>query len=185
MHKYLLTLSLLCSNFLLSQSSPYQCAEIKSPAERLACYDNLFARPDKQINIKKPIIKPNNNPSTEKEKRLSFDQINKLKSGKQKDKSNEGTFGLSYKQLKESRAIPDEEEKKIISSITKATKQLTKKVVFRLENGHIWQSESPLPSSKIGQFKKGTNIELEVSRMGAFWMINKSNNIRIKVTRIK
>ena len=101
------------------------------------------------------------------------------------DKSNEDTFGLSYKQLKESRAIPDEEEKKIISSITKATKQLTKKVVFRLENGHIWQSESPLPSSKIGQFKKGTNIELEVSRMGAFWMINKSNNIRIKVTRIK
>ena len=99
MHKYLLTLSLLCSNFLLSQSSPYQCAEIKSPAERLACYDNLFARPDKQINIKKPIIKPNNNPSTEKEKRLSFDQINKLKSGKQKDKSNEDTFGLSYKQL--------------------------------------------------------------------------------------
>ena len=64
MHKYLLTLSLLCSNFLLSQSSPYQCAEIKSPAERLACYDNLFARPDKQINIKKPIIKPNNNPKT-------------------------------------------------------------------------------------------------------------------------
>ena len=158
MHKYLLTLSLLCSNFLLSQSSPYQCAEIKSPAERLACYDNLFARPDKQI----------------KEKRLSFDQINKLKSGKQKDKSNEDTFGLSYKQLKESRAIPDEEEEKIISSITKATKQLTKKVVFRLENGHIWQSESPLPSSKIGQFKKGTNIELEVSRMGAFWMINRS-----------
>ena len=185
MQKYLLTLSLICSNFLLSQSSPYQCAEIKSPAERLACYDNLFIRPNKQINIKQPTTKPNDKPLIGKEKRLSFDQINKLKSGKQKDISNEDTFGLSYKQLKESNVLPEEEEKKILSSITKATKQLTKKVVFRLENGHVWQSESPLPSSKIGQFKKGTNVELEVSRMGAFWMINRSNNIRIKVIRIK
>ena len=184
MQKYLLTLSLICSNFLLSQSSPYQCAEIKSPAERLACYDNLFVRPNKQNN-KKPTTKPNDKPLIGKEKRLSFDQINKLKSGKQKDTSNEDTFGLYYKQLKESKVLPEEEEKKILSSITKATKQLTKKVVFRLENGHVWQSESPLPSSKIGQFKKGTNVELEVSRMGAFWMINRSNNIRIKVIRIK
>ena len=142
-------------------------------------------RPNKQINIKKPTTKPNDKPLIGKEKRLSFDQINKLKSGKQKDISNEDTFGLSYKQLKESKVLPEEEEKKILSSITKATKQLTKKVVFRLENGHVWQSESPLPSSKIGQFKKGTNVELEVSRMGAFWMINRSNNIRIKVIRIK
>ena len=95
MQKYLLTLSLICSNFLLSQSSPYQCAEIKSPAERLACYDNLFVRPNKQINIKKPTTKPNDKPLIGKEKRLSFDQINKLKSGKQKDISNEDTFGLS------------------------------------------------------------------------------------------
>ncbi len=185
MHKYLLTLSLLCSNFLFSQSSPYQCAEIKSPAERLACYDNIFARPSKQINNKKPQIKPIEKSLPAKKNVLSFDQINKLKSGKQKDKTDEDTFGLSYSQLKKADAIPEEEEQKIVSSIAKATKQLTKKVVFRLENGHIWQSESPLPSSKIGQFKKGTKIELEISRMGAFWMINASNNIRIKVIRIK
>ena len=36
-----------------------------------------------------------------------------------------------------------------------------------------------------GQFKKGTKVELEVSRMGGFWMINRSNNIRIKVIRVK
>ena len=34
-------------------------------------------------------------------------------------------------------------------------------------------------------FKKGTKVELEVSRMGGFWMINRSNNIRIKVIRVK
>ena len=158
MHKYLLTISLLCSNFLYSQSSPYQCAEIKSPAKRLACYDNMFTRPSKQINNKKPQIK-------------------------QKDKTNEDTFGLSYSQPKKADAIPGEEQK-IVSSIIKATKQLNKKVVFRLENGHIWQSESSLHISKIGQFKKGTKIELEV-RMGAFWMINASNKNRIKVIRIE
>ena len=112
MHKYLLTLSLLCSNFLFSQSSPYQCAEIKSPAERLACYDNIFARPSKQINNKKPQIKPIEKSLPAKKNVLSFDQINKLKSGKQKDKTDEDTFGLSYSQLKKADAIPEEEETK-------------------------------------------------------------------------
>ncbi len=81
--------------------------------------------------------------------------------------------------------IPEKEETKIFTTITKATKQLTKKIVFRLENGHVWESESSVPNSKAGQFKKGTKVELEVSRMGGFWMINRSNNIRIKVIRVK
>ncbi|NCX75209.1 MAG: hypothetical protein EBW91_04875, partial [Proteobacteria bacterium] len=81
--------------------------------------------------------------------------------------------------------IPEKEEVKIFSSITKATNQITKKIVFRLENGHVWESESPLSSSKAGQFKKGTPVELEISRMGGFWMVNRSNNLRIKVIRVK
>ena len=120
----------------MAQSSPYQCADIKSSPERLACYDNFFAK--------------NKNPPTKK-----------------------------------NIPIEKKEEVKIFSSITKATKQITKKIVFSLENGHVWESESPLSSSKAGQFKKGTPVELEVSRMGGFWMVNRSNNLRIKVIRVK
>ena len=185
MHKYLLTLSLLCSNFLFSQSSPYQCAEIKSPTERLACYDNIFARPSKQINNKKPQIKPIEKSLPAKKNVLSLDQINKLKSGKQKDKTDEDTFGLSYKQLKKEKLIPEKEER-IFTSVSEATKnKLTRKILFRLENGHIWESESSLSPGKERQFREGAPIELELSRMGGFWMINASNNIRIKVIRIK
>ena len=139
---------------------------------------SFFAK-NKNLPIKK------NTPIEKKEEVLSFDKKNELKKGKQKDKSNERTFGLSFKQLRKANLIPEKEEVKIFSSITKATKQITKKIVFRLENGHVWESESPLSSSKAGQFKKGTPVELEVSRMGGFWMVNRSNNLRIKVIRVK
>jgi len=162
----------------MAQSSPYQCADIKSSPERLACYDSFFAK-NKNPHTKK------NTPIEKKEEVLSFDKKNELKKGKQKDKSNEMTFGLSFKQLRKANLIPEKEEVKIFSSITKATKQITKKIVFRLENGHVWESESPLSSSKAGQFKKGTPVELEISRMGGFWMVNRSNNLRIKVIRVK
>ena len=45
----------------------------------------------------------------------------------------------------------------------------------------MFGSLNRLPNSKAGQFKKGTKVELEVSTMGGFWMINRSNNIRIKL----
>ena len=105
----------------MAQSSPYQCADIKSSPERLACYDSFFAK-NKNLPAKK------NTPIEKKEEVLSFDKKNELKKGKQKDKSNERTFGLSFKQLRKANLIPEKEEVKIFSSITKATKQITKKL---------------------------------------------------------
>ena len=73
-------------------------------------------------------------------KKTSFDEKNKLKK-KQKDKSNEKHW-LIFKQLRMANLIPEKEETKIFTTIIKATKQLKKKIVFRLENGHVWESES-------------------------------------------
>lgn len=185
MYKHLVILSLACSNILMAQSSPVECAEIESNADRLICYDSFFIsdQPNtsdeiKPLDINQPVNRKN-------DKVISFDEKSKLKQGKQKDKSDEQKFGLSFRQLRMSNLIPDKEETRIITSITKATRQITKKIVFRLENGHVWESESSVPINKSGQFKKGTEVELEVSRMGGFWMINRSNNIRIKVNRVK
>ena len=182
MHKYLLTLSLLCSNFLLSQSSPYQCAEIKSPAERLACYDNLFARPDKQINIKKPIIKPNNNPSTEKEKRLSFDQINKLKSGKQKDKSNEAIVNNSNFGLQK---LPEDIKNNnyLLTSIVRNTKTKNNKIIFTMDNGQRWIADSSYRSRNL--FKPQTRIKIEPASISGFQMIAIEKNQKVRIKRLK
>ena len=185
MYKNLIIFSLFCSNILYAQSSPDQCADIESNADRLACYDSFFVSETESLINTKESAETNDLINKKDEEILSFDEKNKLKKGKQKDKSNEKTFGLSFKQLRMANLIPEKEETKIFTTITKATKQLTKKIVFRLENGHVWESESSVPNSKAGQFKKGTKVELEVSRMGGFWMINRSNNIRIKVIRVK
>lgn len=185
MYKYLIMFGLFCSNILFAQSSPEQCADIESNADRLACYDGFFLLETESVINTRESADINDPVNTKDEEILSFDEKNKLKKGKQKDKSNEKTFGLSFKQLRMANLIPEKEETKIFTTITKATKQLTKKIVFRLENGHVWESESSVPNSKAGQFKKGTKVELEVSRMGGFWMINRSNNIRIKVIRMK
>ena len=37
----------------MAQSSPYQCADIKSSPERLACYDSFFAK-NKNLKIRNP-----------------------------------------------------------------------------------------------------------------------------------
>ena len=85
--------------------------------------------------------------------------------------------------IKKEKLIPEKEER-IFTYVSEATKnKLTRKILFRLENGHIWESESSLSPSKERQFREGAPIELELSRMGGFWMINRSSNIRIKVIR--
>lgn len=185
MYRHFIILTFACSGILMAESSPSECAEIESNADRLICYDSFFItdqsltnKADEQLEVRDPVNKKN-------DKVLSFDEKRKLKQGKQKDKSDEKKFGLSFKQLRMSNLIPEKEETKIITSITKATRQITKKIVFRLENGHVWESESSVPINKSSQFKKGTEVELEVSRMGGFWMINRSNQIRIKVNRVK
>ena len=185
MYKHLIILTFACSSILMAQSSPSECAEIESNADRLICYDSFFISDQSHTNKVDEPIDASHSINKKNDKVLSFDEKSKLKQGKQKDKSDEKKFGLSFKQLRMSNLIPEKEDTKIITSITKATRQITKKIVFRLENGHVWESESSVPINISGQFKKGTEVELEVSRMGSFWMINRSNQIRIKVKRVK
>ena len=185
MYKHLIILTFACSSILMAQSSPSECAEIESNADRLICYDSFFISDQSHINKADESLDASHSINKKNDKVLSFDEKSKLKQGKQKDKSDEKKFGLSFKQLRMSNLIPEKEETKIITSITKATRQITKKIVFRLEIGPVWESESSVPINKSGQFKKGTEVELEVSRMGGFWMINRSNQIRIKVKRVK
>ena len=75
-----------------------------------------------------------------------------VNNGNKKNNEIESNFGLTYSQIKENNK--SEETKIIASSITKATKQITRKFTYRLMNNHIWQSVSPVPPNKISYFKK-------------------------------
>jgi hypothetical protein len=95
----------------------------------------------------------------------------------------EDNFGLSYEQIRKAEKIED--KKAIRSSIVRVTKQVSRKITFRLENGQVWKSEAALGANKAAQFKKGSNIELVKVRMGGYSMVNTKTNSRIKVKRIK
>ena len=176
MTKYLFIAALLLSNFSYANSAASKCAKIVSDKERLSCYDLVFKdtsdliteKVEKESNPIEPIGKKalNNKPKTAK-----------------KPSEAEDNFGLSYQQIKKVKQIEDSGA--IRSKITRVTKQVSRKVTFRLENGQVWKSEAALGANKVAQFKKGSNIELIKSRMGGYSMVNLKTNSRIKIKRIK
>ena len=180
MKKLIYIFGFISVGLVFAKESPSDCAKIESNTSRLICYDKFFKR-DSSIKINRYPV------SQEREKNKNYlknrNQEKKIATGSNKKKiETESNFGLSYSQIKDNSKI--DEVIIINTSILKATKQLTRKFTYKLKNEHLWQSVSPVPPNKISYFKKGTSIELKESRLGSFWMVNKSNDMKIKVKRI-
>ena len=173
MIKYLFIVALFVTNYSYANSEASECSKIKSDSKRLLCYDLIFKEADTTLVGEKA-------PATKKIKTVTS-KPNKV--ANKKTSENEDNFGLSYEQIKKSKKIED--NKAIRSSIIRVTKQVSRKITFRLENGQVWKSEAALGANKAAQFKKGSNIELVKVRMGGYSMVNTKTNSRIKVKRIK
>ena len=173
MIKYLFIAALFATNYSYANSEASECSKIKSDSKRLLCYDLIFKEADATLAGEKA-------PATKKIKTVT-PEPNKVVN--KKTSENEDNFGLSYEQIKKTKKIED--NKAIRSSIIRVTKQVSRKITFRLENGQVWKSEAALGANKAAQFKKGSNIELVKVRMGGYSMVNTKTNSRIKVKRIK
>ena len=173
MIKYLFIAALFVTNYSYANSEASECSKIKSDSKRLLCYDLIFKEADTTLVGEKA-------PATKKIKTVT-PKPNKV--ANKKTSENEDNFGLSYEQIKKSKKIED--NKAIRSSIIRVTKQVSRKITFRLENGQVWKSEAALGANKAAQYKKGSNIELVKVRMGGYSMVNTKTNSRIKVKRIK
>ena len=170
MIKYLFIAALFITNYSYANSEAAECSKIKSDSKRLLCYDLIYKK-SSSVLVEKKV------PVTKKIKAV------KPKPNKIVDKNTtkkEDNFGLSYEQIRKI-----EDKKAIRSSIVRVTKQVSRKITFRLENGQVWRSEAALGANKAAQFKKGSNIELVKVRMGGYSMVNTKTNSRIKVKRIK
>jgi hypothetical protein len=176
MTKYIFIAALLMSNFSYANSDASKCAKIISDKERLSCYDLVFK--DTSDLITEKVEKESNPIEPIRKKALN----NKPKTAKKPSEA-EDNFGLSYQQIKKVKQIEDSGA--IRSKITRVTKQVSRKVTFRLENGQVWKSEAALGANKVAQFKKGSSVELIKSRMGGYSMVNLKTNSRIKIKRIK
>ena len=173
MIKYLFITALFVTNYSYANSEASECSKIKSDSKRLLCYDLIFKEADTTLVGEKA-------PATKKIKTVT-PEPNKVVN--KKTSENEDNFGLSYEQIRKAEKIED--NKAIRSSIVRVTKQVSRKITFRLENGQVWKSEAALGANKAAQFKKGSNIELVKVRMGGYSMVNTKTNSRIKVKRIK
>ena len=176
MIRYLFITALFISNFSYANSIAYECSKISSDKERLSCYDEIFKDVD-QVTLISAEEKIDVVKTVEKKTEINEPKVNK------KISKNDDNFGLSYQQIKKAQKIEDSEA--IRSRIIRVTKQVSRKITFRLENGQVWKSESALGANKAAQFKKGTDVELVKSRMGGYSMVNAKTNARIKINRVK
>lgn len=177
MIRYLFITALFISNFSYANSIAYECSKISSDKERLSCYDEIFKEVDQVTPISSAEEKIAVVKTVEKKTEINEPKVNK------KISKNDDNFGLSYQQIKKAQKIEDSEA--IRSRIIRVTKQVSRKITFRLENGQVWKSESALGANKAAQFKKGTDVELVKSRMGGYSMVNAKTNARIKINRVK
>tara|TARA_B100000902_G_scaffold271889_1_gene257833 strand:- start:1204 stop:1566 length:363 start_codon:yes stop_codon:yes gene_type:complete len=81
--------------------------------------------------------------------------------------------------------IAKKEKVKIFTFVTKTPEQIGKKIFFTTESGEEWQSKTPLSINQANQFKQGTPVMLETASKNIFWMVNRSNNLRIEVVKVK
>jgi hypothetical protein len=173
MIKYLFIAALFITNYSYANSEAAECSKIKSDSKRLLCYDLIYKKSSSVLVEKKvPVIKKIKAVKPKPDKIVDKNTTKK-----------EDNFGLSYEQIRKAEKIED--KKAIRSSIVRVTKQVSRKITFRLENGQVWKSEAALGANKAAQFKKGSNIELVKVRMGGYSMVNTKTNSRIKVKRIK
>ena len=94
-------------------------------------------------------------------------------------------FAKNKTTLNSNQSIAKKEKVKIFTFITMASKQIGKKILFTTESGEEWESKTPLSINQANQFKQGTPIMLETASKNIFWMVNRSNNLRIEVVKVK
>jgi len=94
-------------------------------------------------------------------------------------------FAKNKTTLNSNQSIVKKEKVKIFTFVTKTPEQIGKKIFFTTESGEEWQSKTPLSINQANQFKQGTPVMLETASKNIFWMVNRSNNLRIEVIKVK
>tara|TARA_B100000945_G_scaffold149769_1_gene120115 strand:+ start:2843 stop:3340 length:498 start_codon:yes stop_codon:yes gene_type:complete len=140
------------------------CASIESDLKRLACYDYLITGSSKEYE-ELSLRRDSNEDVVLNNKRSDRDS----------------SFGLSDRQKKQAQSFSSKQS--LSSSILEVTQTFGGKSRFRLSNNQLWESQSNV-KAQLGTFKVQSEISIEESRLGGFWMISKSSNVKIKVKRI-
>ncbi|MAR95730.1 MAG: hypothetical protein CMD46_05205 [Gammaproteobacteria bacterium] len=164
MKKYFLIAITISFTQLYAEVKIEDCASIESDLKRLACYDYLITGSSKEY---------------EELSMIGNDSEDEVINNKQSDR--DSRFGLSRSQREQAKNSSSKQS--LSSSILEITQTFGGKSRFRLSNNQLWESQSNV-KAQLGTFKVQSKVTIEESRMGGFWMVSKSSNVRIKVKRI-
>jgi hypothetical protein len=151
----LITILLVCSTSSYAETLSdklKQCVEIKDDLSRLSCFDRLSLTSKNTVKIKEPSTQ------SQKESRFGGDKIEKKK-----------------------RQESGENLEKVIYTVAKIKKSITKKLTIYFENGQVWKQSD----NSTLRLKVEDKAEISSGALGSFFLKKINTNRNIRVTRIK
>ena len=151
----LITIVLLCSTSSYAETlgnKLEQCIKIQNDTSRLNCFDKLSVT-SKDTVVKKELVT-----QAQKESLFGGDKI-------EKKKRQESGYHLE----------------KVIYTVTKIKKSITKKLTIYFDNGQVWKQSD----NRTLRLKVEDKAELSAGALGSFFLKKANTNKTIRVTRIK
>lgn len=151
----LITILLVCSTSSYAETLSdklKQCVEIKDDLSRLSCFDKLSLTSKNTVEIIEPPTQ------SQKESRFGGDKI-------EKKKRQESGYNLD----------------KVIYTVTKIKKSITKKLTIYFENGQVWKQNDTISF----RLKKDDKVEISAGMLGSFFLKKIDSNRAIRVKRLK
>jgi hypothetical protein len=151
----LITILLVCSTSSYAETLSdklKQCVEIKDDLSRLSCFDRLSLTSKNTVMIKEPPTQ------SQKESRFGGDKIEKKK-----------------------RQESGESLEKVIYTVAKIKKSITKKLTIYFDNGQVWKQSG----NSTLRLKVEDKAEISSGALGSFFLKKINTNRNIRVTRIK
>ena len=151
----LITILLVCSTSSYAETLSdklKQCVEIKDDLSRLSCFDRLSLTSKNTAKIIEPPTQ------SQKESRFGGDKI-------EKKKRQESGYNLE----------------KVVYTVAKIKKSITKKLTIYFENGQVGKQNDTIKF----RLKKEDKVEISAGMLGSFFLKKINSNRAIRVKRIK
>jgi hypothetical protein len=152
-----------------------RCTAIESDAERLACYDKLFARPQAKMQKGQPT------PSQSTAAPSAATGAGAAEAAAAQAKGGADDFGLDGRKPGEQPTEPKGPDE-IQARVSKIATQPRGEAVLTLDNGQVWQQQE---YDWHLAFKVGDEVTIKRGVLKSYRLQQKGNNRSTPVTRIR
>jgi len=155
-----------------------KCSNVENTLKRLVCYDQLSQQANGYEDSQLPVANRPTQPGQYSAPAIAGTAPAALPPAAQQRaaRSSEDNFGLPPLQVVEQKQIDS-----LVATVTKKDKTLRGKLIFTLDNGHVW-TQSDTESFLV---KVGDQVRIEKGLLGGHFLNVVSSKKRIRVKRSK